>query len=43
MDFNLTREQELIRKMMKDFTENEGKPIAAETDRRCQCRRENIE
>ena len=43
MDFNLTREQELIRKMMKDFTENEVKPIAAETDKTCQYPRENIE
>lgn len=33
MDFNLTKEQLLVRKMMADFTENEVKPIAAETDR----------
>ena len=32
MDFHLTREQDLVRRMMKDFTENEVKPIAAETD-----------
>ena len=32
MDFNLSREHQLIRKMMADFTENEVKPIAAETD-----------
>ena len=29
MDFHLTREQELVRQMMRDFTENEVKPIAA--------------
>lgn len=33
MDFNLTKEQELVRKMMRSFTENEVEPIAAETDR----------
>lgn len=33
MDFSLTREQELIRKMISSFTENEVKPIAAEIDR----------
>ena len=31
MDFNLSREHQLIRKMMAEFTENEVKPIAAET------------
>ena len=35
MDFHLTREQDLVRRMMKDFTENEVKPIAAETDETC--------
>ena len=33
MDFSLNREQELIRKMIAAFTENEVKPIAAEIDR----------
>lgn len=33
MDFNLSREHQLIRKMMAEFTEKEVKPIAAETDR----------
>ena len=33
MDFTLTREQALVRKMMQAFTENEVKPIAAEIDR----------
>ena len=32
MDFHLTREQELVRQMMRDFTEYEVKPIAADTD-----------
>ena len=32
MDFNLSREHLLVRKMMAEFTENEVKPIAAETD-----------
>ena len=43
MDFNLSREHQLIRKMMADFTETEVKPIAAETDRTSQYPRENIE
>lgn len=43
MDFQLTREQELIRQMMHSFTENEVKPIAAETDRTSAYPRENIE
>ncbi len=33
MDFKLTKEQALIQKMVRDFTENEIRPIAAETDR----------
>ncbi len=33
MDFTLNREHQLLRKMMADFTENEIKPIAAETDK----------
>ena len=43
MDFKLTREQELVRKTLQDFTENEVKPIAAETDLTCEYPRENIE
>ncbi|WP_295582889.1 acyl-CoA dehydrogenase family protein, partial [uncultured Oscillibacter sp.] len=43
MDFNLSREHQLIRKMMADFTETEVKPIAAETDKTSQYPRENIE
>ena len=43
MDFNLTREQELVRKMMRGFAENEIKPIAAETDKTAEYPRETIE
>lgn len=32
MDFALTKEQELTRKMVREFAENEVKPIAAEID-----------
>ena len=35
MDFNLSREHQLIRKMMAEFTDKEAKPIAAETDGTC--------
>ncbi len=43
MDFHLTREQELVRQMMKNFTGTEVKPIAAYTDETCTYPRENIE
>ncbi len=43
MDFNLSREHLLIRKTMAEFTENEVKPIAAETDQKSEYPRENIE
>jgi butyryl-CoA dehydrogenase len=32
MDFKETKQQEMVRKMVKEFTEKEVKPIAAETD-----------
>ncbi|AYF54220.1 acyl-CoA dehydrogenase [Clostridium novyi] len=32
MDFNLSREQQFVKQMVKEFVENEVKPIAAETD-----------
>ena len=32
MDFKLTREQEMLRKMYRDFAENEVKPLAAMVD-----------
>ena len=43
MDFNLSREHQMLRKMMASFTENEVKPIAAETDRTCTYPKENID
>ena len=43
MNFNLTREQELIRKSMKEFTEAEVKPIAAETDRTAEYPKDTID
>ena len=42
MDFSLNREQELTRKMIAAFTENEVKPIAAEIDRTHEFPAENI-
>ena len=32
MDFHLTKEQQLVRKMYREFAENEVKPLAAEVD-----------
>ena len=32
MDFHLTKEQQLVRKMYREFAENEVKPLAAEID-----------
>ena len=43
MDFSLTREQLLVQKMVREFTENEVAPIAAETDKTCEYPAENIE
>ena len=43
MDFNLSKEQTLIQQMVRNFTENEVKPVATETDRNCEYPRENIE
>ena len=43
MDFNLSREHQLLQKMVAAFTENEVKPIAAETDRTCEYPKENID
>jgi len=43
MDFELTQEQELIRKTMREFTEHEIKPIAAETDRTCAYPKETVD
>ena len=35
MDFHLTKEQLLVRKMYREFAENEVKPLAAEIDDQC--------
>ncbi|MDO4615006.1 MAG: acyl-CoA dehydrogenase [Lachnospiraceae bacterium] len=43
MEFKLTREQELVQKMVRDFTETEVAPIAAETDRTAQYPADTIE
>jgi len=43
MDFTLTREQEMIRKMIRSFAENEVKPIAAEIDKTCRYPAENVQ
>ena len=32
MDFKLTKEQEMLRRMYRDFCQNEVKPLAAEID-----------
>ena len=32
MDFHLTKEQEMVRKMYREFAENEVKPLAEELD-----------
>ena len=42
MNFTLTKEQALIQKMIRSFTENEVKPIAAEIDRNHTYPAENI-
>ncbi|SHF04079.1 acyl-CoA dehydrogenase [Clostridium fallax] len=43
MNFQLTREQELVKQMVKDFAENEVKPIAAEIDETERFPMENVE
>ena len=43
MNLELTMEQKMIQKMVREFTENEVKPIAAETDRTAQYPAETIE
>ncbi|MDZ7673061.1 MAG: acyl-CoA dehydrogenase family protein [Halanaerobiales bacterium] len=42
MDFNLSKEKEMCRKVYKDFAEKEIKPIAAEIDESCEFPTENI-
>lgn len=43
MNLELTMEQKMIQKMVREFTENEVKPIAAETDRTSQYPAETID
>lgn len=43
MDFNLTKEQEMVRKLMREFAEKEVKPIAAEIDEEGRFPRETVE
>lgn len=43
MDFNLSKEQELIKQLMHDFAENEVKPLAAEIDAEERFPRETVE
>lgn len=43
MNFNLTKEQEMVRNVMKEFAENEVKPIAAEIDETERFPRETVE
>ncbi len=42
MDFNLSKEKKMCRKVYKDFAENEIKPIAADIDENCEFPAENI-
>lgn len=43
MNFELTKEQEMVKKVMKEFAEQEVKPIAAEVDETGRFPRENVE
>lgn len=43
MNLELTTEQRMVQKMVREFTENEVKPIAAETDRTSQYPAETID
>lgn len=43
MNFNLTKEQEMVRKLMHEFAEKEVKPIAAEIDEEGRFPRETVE
>jgi butyryl-CoA dehydrogenase len=42
MDFKLTSEQEMIRDMVRDFTEKNIKPVAAQMDEEKQFLHENL-
>ena len=43
MNFSLTKEQEMVRKLLKEFSENEVKPLAAEVDATERFPRETVE
>lgn len=43
MDFTLTKEQELVKQMVREFAENEVKPIAAEIDETERFPKETVE
>ncbi len=43
MDFTLTKEQLMIRNVVREFTENEVEPIAADIDESCRFPRETVE
>jgi butyryl-CoA dehydrogenase len=43
MDFALTKEQEMVRKMVRDFAEAELRPIAAEIDKTCEYPKETVQ
>lgn len=43
MNFSLTKEQEMVRKLLKEFSENEVKPLAAEIDAAERFPRETVE
>ena len=43
MNFSLTKEQEMVRKLLKEFSENEVKPLAAEIDTTERFPRETVE
>jgi butyryl-CoA dehydrogenase len=43
MDFALTKEQEMVRKMVRDFAETELRPIAAEIDKTCEYPKETVQ
>ena len=43
MNFALTREQEFVKQMVREFAENEVKPIAAEIDKTEEFPMENVQ
>lgn len=43
MNFNLTKEQEMVRSVVREFVENEVEPIAADIDETGRFPRENVE